>query len=265
MKREYRGYAICGHGRTGSNFLCEALSETGLLGHPKEYFHTGAMRFEGAPDYPDNANAQIERILTDGMTSNGVYGTKIFVPHFEQLNGFDWVAALPNLSFIHLERHDLLGQAISYVRAEQSGQWRSTQPLVLAPTYDAGRIRSAMIRYVKNQARWRVFFARNGINPLRLAYEDIVSDMPSALSQIANMARVQLPKLVVAEDLQTRVQRDELTTEWRERFLAEQSESSLLDDLNVPVSMQFLTGYHRLRSWYTRLRYTKIGPTNLYL
>ena len=33
-----RGYAICGERRSGSLFLCNILTSTGVLGNPSEFF-----------------------------------------------------------------------------------------------------------------------------------------------------------------------------------------------------------------------------------
>ncbi|TPL71848.1 hypothetical protein FJ941_28635 [Mesorhizobium sp. B2-3-13] len=40
-----RGYSICTSPRSGSNFLCQHLSSTGVLGHPLEYFNGRGRRF----------------------------------------------------------------------------------------------------------------------------------------------------------------------------------------------------------------------------
>jgi LPS sulfotransferase NodH len=73
-----RGYTICTTPRTGSNFLCELLSSTGVLGRPREYFNGAGRRLHDDPTYPDDPAGQFRRILTMGATPNGVYGLKVF-------------------------------------------------------------------------------------------------------------------------------------------------------------------------------------------
>ena len=49
-----RGYAICTAPRSGSNFLCQLLAGTGLLGRPLEYFNGPGRRYFDDPSYPDD-------------------------------------------------------------------------------------------------------------------------------------------------------------------------------------------------------------------
>ncbi len=64
--------------RSGSNYFCELLSSTGILGHPREYFNGAVRRQRDDPTYPDDPLEQIGRILTMGATPNGVYALKLF-------------------------------------------------------------------------------------------------------------------------------------------------------------------------------------------
>lgn len=115
-----RGYAVCGSGRSGSNLLCQYLSSTGLLGHPLEYFNGPGRRRLGYPAFPDAPEKQIDCILTIGATANGIYGVKVFPNHLDLIaKSVRWTQLLPNLAFVLLKRRDLLGQAISSLRAAQ--------------------------------------------------------------------------------------------------------------------------------------------------
>jgi len=123
-----RGFAICTAPRSGSNFLSQLLSSTGELGRPLEYFNGPGRRYFDDPDYPDDRGMQIDRILTMGATSNGIYGLKIFAHQYDWIEGqTQWTSMLPNLRFIFLRRRDMLGQAISWARALQTGQYRHGQ------------------------------------------------------------------------------------------------------------------------------------------
>src|SRR5882724_11277758 len=123
-----RGYAICTAPRAGSNWLCQLLTSTGVLGRPLEYFNGIARRQLNDPSYPDDPGEQVARILTMGRTPNGVYGLKMFASQFREVAGSVKLSReLPNLRFIVLRRRDVLGQAISWTRSLQTNQWRSTQ------------------------------------------------------------------------------------------------------------------------------------------
>ena len=102
-------YLICATPRSGSTLLCEALNNTGLAGHPKEYFE--ALKMTGLPRQPKEYFEEIEngtildalgsysrlkeeygeptfwdgagyarylaRVLEEGTTPNGVFGAKM--------------------------------------------------------------------------------------------------------------------------------------------------------------------------------------------
>ena len=107
-----RAYLVCATQRSGSTLLCRLLSETGVAGHPQEYFEATAetgrpphpgdflsglpatglgirddvrpprtpaySSLQGLPDY----RAHLQRTLTEGTGANGVFGAKIM---FNQL------------------------------------------------------------------------------------------------------------------------------------------------------------------------------------
>src|SRR5262245_15968954 len=115
------GYALCTEPRSGSNYVCWLLDTTGVLGHPTEYFNVQTMRFGlGMRDYPSDPESQLSAITRLGTTSNGVYGLKLFSWQFDLAKSTNWARRLPSLRFIHLVRLDVLGQAISHVRALQT-------------------------------------------------------------------------------------------------------------------------------------------------
>jgi len=220
---------ICTTPRSGSNFLGQILASTRQLGRPLEYFNGQARRLLDHPDYPDDRNAQLAAITSLGATANGVYGVKVFPDQIDRLSGLDWTAQLPNLRFVNLERRDLLGQAISWGRAEQTQQWRSTSARQGADRYDAGLICRQMATIAEWRARWAIYFARNEIAPLQLVYEDVVSSPQSASDAVAELVGLSDYPLVDATGVSLVVQRDAVSEAWRERFLTEERDLSRLD------------------------------------
>ena len=217
-----RGYAICTAPRSGSNLLCQYLASTDVPGKPLEYFNWQGRRAIEDPSYPDAPADQIRMILTRGATDNGVYGVKLFwYQHAELSAAFDWMRALPNLSFIYLERRDRLGQAISWARATQTAQYRSTQPVSSAPSYDAALIRLRLDDIEREYAQWPVFFARRNIAPLRLAYEDFAADPHGAVDGVARTLGIS-PGRIAPQRIDLTIQRDALNEEWRARFLRDE-------------------------------------------
>ena len=230
MSDGVRGYSICTSPRSGSNFLCQHLSSTGVLGYPLEYFNWRGRRFFDDPDFPEDVVGQVEKILTVGATPNHIYGLKIFAHQHDWISGeIGWFDALPNLRFILLSRRDLLGQAISWARALQTGQYRSTQPVGQTAVFDAELIQRQLHALVRERARWEMFFARTGISPLRLDYEMIVANPRDAVRQVADMMGVVLQRSPESISIAIQQQRDSISLEWADRFRRERGNPNTLD------------------------------------
>src|SRR4051794_35107226 len=102
------GYALCGDARSGSSLLRQLLASTGKLGRPAEFFRDP----RDARRIAANPQVELRRLARRAATPNGVYGLKIFAPHFDMVTQARWAERLPRLAFVHLSRADLLGQAI---------------------------------------------------------------------------------------------------------------------------------------------------------
>jgi LPS sulfotransferase NodH len=226
-----RGYAICTQPRSGSNLLCQYLSSTDQLGYPLEYFEGASRRALGLPDYPDAPELQVDAILRIGATPNGIYAVKLFASQFATISRrLRWLDVLPNLHFVYLSRDDLLGQAISWARAMQTAQYRSTQPAKGAAVYDADLIRSLLMTVVRERAEWEAFFARTGVGPLRITYERFLEDPSTHVDLVAHLVDVQNP-VVDRRRIDLAVQRDAVSEEWTQRFRAENGDPNVLDRL----------------------------------
>lgn len=231
-----KGYVLCGEPRAGTNLLCQALQSTGVLGMPEDYFNGAGLRKRLWPDYPEDRERQFQAIMTRGATPNGVYGFKIFSAMADRVRATRWSDRLPGLHFVHVRRDDMLAQAISYVRALQSGQYRASAAARPEPRYDRRAIRHQLHQMVYNQARWQAFFIRNDIVPLRLVYEDFSADMQAAVDRIA--AHIELEgagtegrATVNPEAMTLAIQRDGISAEWRARFLQESRKLSDLGEI----------------------------------
>ncbi|QOF70476.1 hypothetical protein IG197_22115 [Aminobacter sp. SR38] len=227
-----RGYAICTAPRSGSNFLCQNLASTGLLGSPLEYFNGPGRRYFDDPSYPDDPGKQLKRILSMGATANGIYGLKLFAHQHDWISDkVRWTEHLPKLKFVFLKRRDLLGQAISWARAKQTGQFRHTQPAQSQAEYHADNIAWCLTAVANEYARWEVYFARNDIAPLRLTYEDITAMPQAAVDSVASLVELAGRPTIAPGLVGVRIQRDGVTESWRRRFLAERHDPNVVDHL----------------------------------
>jgi LPS sulfotransferase NodH len=231
-RRGERGYAVCTSGRSGSNLLCQYLASTGVLGRPLEYFNAAARRMFGAPEFPDDPERQIKWVLTAGATDNGIFGIKVFPAQIDHAaKSIAWSRMLPNLAFVLLKRRDLLGQAISNLRATQTRQWRSTLPPQGSPAYDGPQIYAHLRDAVRDYARWDLFFARRGIAPTTIWYEDMLLDAQAAVDKVASLFGLQGQAPIARDKVDLAIQRDALNEDWRMRFLDEFGKRDELDTI----------------------------------
>ncbi len=216
-----RGYMVCAIPRSGSKYLDDLLVSTKVLGSPREFFNTEARR-RHEPGYPAGCRQQTRRILTDGATANGIYAVKLFPSHLQRVQRkLDLFQTLPNLRLVALTRGDILGQAISFARALQTGKFASDRVSSRQPVYSLQMISTCLDGIMRDQQVWDDILARNEFPSIRLQYESVVADPQGAVDQVANLMGVPLPVPIALERVRNEVQRDEINEAWRARFLAE--------------------------------------------
>lgn len=217
--------------RSGSKFLCDLMTQTARLGKPEEYFSPYVLRrwFAGRGAH---AADSCRLVLEAGTTSNEVASCKLFPFHFQLLQGeiklTEWFGA-PR--WVWLRRQDLLGQAISLSIALQAHRWHHDDPQESTPVYKPGDIDRTLNRLSKHIAMWETYFARTGISPLEIWYEDVSADPKAAVETIGAFADVDVTDTTVTAGLRVKKQRSELNREWRRRFLADRG---TIDQLTVP-------------------------------
>ncbi len=216
-----RGYAVCSAPRAGTTWLCQLLESTDTLGKPIEYFNGPFLRRIVHPAYPERSRLQARCVLRMGATTNGIYGFKILADQHEVVSAkLDLAAMLPNLNFVYLKRNDLLGQAISFARARQTGQFRSTHKPGTAK-YDRRFIEDCMGFLSREYEYWEGFFAREKISPLRLVYEDVLKDPQRAIESVAALFGTSAQIGTDSSAITLAILRDAVSDDWRQRFLEE--------------------------------------------
>src|SRR3954471_24982812 len=183
--------------RTGSTFLSHALWQTGCLGAPLEYLNfekTGPYYFAA---HSADAQMRLWRSLLHRRTSpNGVFGIKIFPVQLQVLNQQNpaLLAALRPTRIVYLDRRDRAAHIVSLARATLSGVWRKEQEKDLAapPAYSQEAMEAAERGIAVQEAGWEKMFVQRGIEPLRLAYEDVIARPDEAAAAVADYLGVTL-------------------------------------------------------------------------
>jgi trehalose 2-sulfotransferase len=217
-----RGYMICATPRSGSNYLSQLLAGTGVLGNPREYFNAPGRRHYDDPEYPESPDRHVHQILTTGRTPNGIYAVKVH--HFQLASlprNIDPTHDLPHLHYVVLQRRDLIGQAISWSRAQQTGQHRATDRSQQACRYDADHIRNCLLFVLDQRKKWKGLLRDIKAKPLVLQYESLLRDPQGTVNRVAALLRITEPAIVNSDLVTVTIQRDGINSEWRTRFLAD--------------------------------------------
>lgn len=254
MTLPYRGYLLCGEPRSGTTFLRTLFESTGALGSPQEYFG-----FSRVPRIGALSSADISEILRRATTPNGIYGIKLFSYQFDLVRQARVIDQLPAPSFIYVERRDLLGQAISLVRAKQTASYVTHQVEQRTPSYNGRAIANMVASIAANQARWREYFAVNGIEPLILTSEEFIAQPASAVASVASL--LDLPSAPDFDpQLLPRQQSDALSEEWRARFMRERADMNILPSRYVMGRMALRRLLRDLRTAYQARQEYRLEP-----
>ena len=224
--------------RTGSSLLLGLLDSTGVCGHPQAYFRapdeaSWAARWSLSPTA--GHRAFVAAAMRAGRTPNGVFGAKLMwgthaelVAKLAPARSGDDLAVLREafgvIRFVCLRRDDVLAQAVSWVRAEQTGRWFdgghgeiSGAGPAAEPVFDAAAITRTMRTIEEHNAGWEAWFARYRVEPLRVRYEDLAADPTGTTRRVLHFLGVAAPGRIVAHH---RRQADELNREWIRRYQA---------------------------------------------
>ena len=253
--KPFRSYIICTVPRSGSTLLCGLLAATGLAGNPDSHFHSSSLD-DWLDDYglkqTDYASGEeclravFMHAVARGKGDTDIFGLRMqrgSFDHFMQRLGELFPGSMSDVEkiekafgstlYIHLSRPDRLDQAISRVRAEQTGLWHrnadGTELERLAPPqearYDAAAIRHHMASLAALDEAWERWFEREGIKPLRIKYDDLSKDPKLVLAQLLSKMSLE-PTKAQAVETPTAKLADALSREWRVRFESERPNQS---------------------------------------
>jgi trehalose 2-sulfotransferase len=174
-----------------------------VAGNPDSYFHRPSIsgwladldlaRHASAPDR-ELLEAIFRVAIAKGTLDTGIFGLRLqrhsfdffteklvvlYPRHSNLVERFQ--AAFGRTLFVHLTRGDKVAQAVSYVKARQTGLWHAapdgTELERLSPpqepAYDASEIRTRLEEMTAHDCNWEHWFAASEIDPLRITYEEL--------------------------------------------------------------------------------------------
>ena len=237
-------YIICSTPRSGSTLLCGLLAGTGAAGEPDSYFMGDLdpvwVKEWGLPpsekrDAPGYAADCLEAAVRAGRGRSAVFGLRLMQRDLGRLLGLigeahpglssdkaRLEAAFGETRFLHLSRADKLAQAVSLVRAEQTGLWH------VAPDgrelEHIARIAQTLSRLEEQDAAWLRWFAGQGLEPLPLTYEELAADPARTLLQVCRFLEIPAPSEGGPSPSVAKLA-DEVSETWMRRFREERGKA----------------------------------------
>lgn len=203
----YQSFIVCTSPRSGSTLLCKLLAATGKSGKPDSHFHSPSTadwaRYYNLAAEDFESEGELLSAIFKAACNRGTGSTKMFGLRM-QGHSFEYFiqklrvlhprhacdservkAAFGKTLFIHLTRNNKLDQAISYVKASQTGLWHQApdgaelerNSAHQEPVYDEKAITHQIAKLTDMDKRWESWFANEGVIPLRVEYDDL-SDNP---------------------------------------------------------------------------------------
>jgi LPS sulfotransferase NodH len=244
-------YIICTTPRSGSTLLCRLLASTGRTGNPDSYYHKAEFMHDwaakwGLPDADmisknDFDRAYLGAAVKAGTAETGIFGLRLQQGYLTLLSEtldrlypglpsdtVRFERAFGEVLYLHLVRSDKVAQAVSLVKAEQSGLWHvnadGTELERLAPPEEPAYAFEALHRQVLALGRandaWGKWFDYHQIRPLPISYEAFADDPAETVIDICRALGVDPPEARTIKPSLAKLS-DAVSLEWMRRYKAD--------------------------------------------
>ncbi|MGL4489290.1 MAG: Stf0 family sulfotransferase [Rhizobiaceae bacterium] len=211
---KYDSYVLCTSPRSGSTLLCSLLSATMVAGRPASYFYEQSVE-EWANDLgvetdaswsePETISAVLDAALRKGRNGTDMFGLRLQahgLAFFREKLAVLYPDALTDKRlmqqafgttlFIYLQRQNKIEQAVSYLKAKQTGLWHLAEDGSelersaphCEPSYDGEKIRTCVEIMEDYDRQWNDWFLKEAIEPLRITYDNLAANPINTLRSI---------------------------------------------------------------------------------
>ena len=244
----FNAYIICTTPRSGSTLLCRLLASTGRTGNPDSFYHRPHFMAEWATEWgvaeseadsPGTFDrSYLAAAIEAGRAGTGIFGMRLQYSYLTLLSrtldliypGLEsdadrFVCAFGEPLYIHLSREDKVAQAVSLIRAEQSGLWHLSADGTAYervgtpqdPYYDFDRIHREVATLSAEDAAWSGWFIAQKIEPHRVSYEMLSEHSNDTLQGIFQALGGSLKGIDTVAPSLSKLS-DTVNAEWIERY-----------------------------------------------
>lgn len=213
------GCLILSTRRSGSGWLSEMVSTSGQMGNCGELLHA---KWLGSRLKNKSIEQLTNEIIAHSATENGRFSLNLFPRQFYkvyQALDIDLIRYLQvnhSVSLVVLRRRDRIRQAISLAKSQMTGAWSTRSKATGKARYDFDRICQCYFILERNNHFWPSYLGLHGLEHETIFYEDMMESPRACIDWIAGQLGVEPPK--IPDQTEYKVQRDDVTEEWVERF-----------------------------------------------
>ncbi len=249
---------ICATQRSGSYYLLDLLSQSGLPYGDEwltpYHIHSRKRTYGAVESLP---YIDYLKLLSERERHDDRIVVKAMSPQFKSLvnqvkesadlegESFlqKFASIFPNPRFIYLERRDKVAQAISHLRARQTGRWVSLKGNAekdsIQPNYSFLGILNEHLERARMERDWNEMFLSNNLDVYRLCFESVRKDPQESINKVFEWLGMGTPeKMLESREERFKPMATDLNSEWRGRFDEdiERSRENVIHDRKADVS-----------------------------
>ena len=221
------GVFLCFTNRCGSTLVAAEASALGYCGRPNTHLNYEFFNVDFVEEFCEAHSIltfqdYFEAVYEEFRSPLGIFFTKGSLEQIIWLKRSGVIGvAIPDIRYLRVARKDLVAQAISFVIAEQTGQWTSKHTVTSDMlTYDHQKIANAILNFAKISSDTDVYFSLIGTQPACFVYENIIGDINEVSRKLQALTGIEpLPRGPRTLDVQKQAQGVNL--EWAQRFRGE--------------------------------------------
>jgi LPS sulfotransferase NodH len=225
-------YLICTLPRAGGWLLGEGLRRLGNAGVPDEYFAADLQaHFRNAWELSEDCTADdyLQHVRRAGTSPNGTFSALVQWTELEQLvqllrSQADRLlgtivdapvdhqlaeAWLPGVRYVLLTRQDKAAQAVAWTLGRENREL----------DFDPETIATFERRLTADEWHWVSYFARGGIEPLVITYEQLVADYETTVRSVLGHVGVEAPSHIGMTAPEVITPHDARSNRWREEYV----------------------------------------------
>jgi len=212
--------------RSGSTLLADLIRQSRwCLPHeyfqPYQYLPILADRWGCIENGLLDKQVYLDNLFRFRTSPSGWLGINLHGVHLQTFARFGDFSRNLKMHYVHLQRKDLIAQAVSYEIASQTGKWSSLFEGSGEAKYNFKSIRKRL-RFIEEQnAAICAYLADCGQSHHTIYYEDLIGEPEATVRGLAN-ADIEVPRLQFDA---MRKQADKVNQDWIERFSSEYSSS----------------------------------------